>query len=83
MVEEQGRGDVPESELLPESSRISKEHILDRCEGKDGANVPRYIRFMRGSAAFGVTETVRWNAGAGPLGYYPHTCFYHTLFLYA
>ncbi|KAL5330714.1 hypothetical protein ACEPPN_000233 [Leptodophora sp. 'Broadleaf-Isolate-01'] len=47
-IEEEGRGDVPETEPLPEAARIWKKRILFRNKGKVDEEVLRYFYFGRG-----------------------------------
>ncbi|KAG4440787.1 hypothetical protein IFR05_003715 [Cadophora sp. M221] len=47
-IEEEGRGDVPETDPLPEAARIWKKRILYRNKGKDDEEVLRYFYFGKG-----------------------------------
>ncbi|KAH7381910.1 hypothetical protein BKA64DRAFT_727346 [Cadophora sp. MPI-SDFR-AT-0126] len=47
-IEEQGRGDVPVTEALPEQARIYKKRIVYRNRGKEDEEVLRYFHFGRG-----------------------------------
>ncbi|KAK0111143.1 hypothetical protein ONS95_001519 [Cadophora gregata] len=47
-IEEEGRGDMPESEPLPEDARIYRKRIVYRNKGRHDAEVLRYFYLGRG-----------------------------------
>lgn len=56
MVEEQGRGQLAETDMLPESARIFREHIPETDWGKFSENARPRIHSSRGDA--GIVENV-------------------------
>ena len=56
IVEEQGRGQLAETDMLPESARIFREHIPETDWGKLSENARPRIHFSRGDA--GLVENV-------------------------
>lgn len=59
MMEEQGRGNVPESEPLPEFARICEERWRDEGDAVEGGDTGRrYVQFQRGPVDLRVCEVV-------------------------
>jgi hypothetical protein len=56
MMEEQGRGQLAETDMLPESARIFREHIPEADWGKLSENARPRIHFSRGDA--GIVDNV-------------------------